>query len=311
MDRVGHGTSAKANGRDVQAELAAYFLGAEKGQRILSVRELSESLHMSVGAISIALNSLQDMGAVSIEKRGHMGSYLLDCSISKLFGISGRSPMVIAMSLPMHIRFEGLATSVKRILESSGIETYLIFIRGSRTRLKALHDNRCHAVLMSGLSAEGNENEENEIMHVLPPTTWLSGYCVFYRKHPVPGRPLRVGVDLQSSDHTRLTTVEFSGQDAELRSVSYVHITQMLKNGDIDAVVWNMDHMEDLNDPEIAFRPLSEGTMKEVGEKALSSALVGKKGDAAVRAVLQKLLDASLVMEIQAQVVEGKILAEY
>jgi hypothetical protein len=118
-------------------------------------------------------------------------------------------------------------------------------------------------------------------------------------------------VDLQSSDHTRLTNVEFSGQNVQMRSVSYVHITQLLKNGEIDAVVWNMDHMEDLNDPAIAYRPLSEKTMQEVGEKALSAAFVGKKGDAAVRSLLQKLVDAGTLMEIQKQVVEGKILAEY
>ena len=310
MDKIVR-SSAKTNGRDVQAELAEYFLSAELGQRIVSVRELSAALHMSVGAISIALNALQDMGAISIEKRGHMGSYLQESSASMLFALSGRSPMVIAMSLPMHIRFEGLATGVKRILEQSGIETYLIFVRGSKTRLKALHDNRCHAVLMSGLSAEGNENDENEIMHVLPPTTWLSGYCVFYRKDYDPVNPLRVGVDLQSSDHTRLTNVEFTEQNVQMRSVSYVHITQLLKNGEIDAVVWNMDHMEDLNDPMIAYRPLSEKTMQEVGEKALSAAFVGKKGDMAVRSLLQKLVDAGTLMEIQKQVVEGKILAEY
>lgn len=42
-----------------------------------------------------------------------------------------------------------------------------------------------------------------------------------------------------------------------------------------------------------------------------SSAFVGEKVDTAVRAVLRKLLDADALMEIQKQVVEGQILAEY
>jgi hypothetical protein len=66
---------------------------------------LAASTHMSVGSVSTALNGLQDLGAVKIEN-GHLGSVL---STSRLwnYGLVENDPLVIAMTLPMHRRFEG------------------------------------------------------------------------------------------------------------------------------------------------------------------------------------------------------------
>lgn len=305
-------SSIRQSVRDFEVRLIEYFLSLGEGERILNIREMSSSLHMSVGAISSALNRLQDIGAVNIEKRGHMGSYLTRMSVSKLWNLLGQGPLVIALSLPMHSRFEGLATGLKAAFEKVGIEAYLIFVRGSGTRLKALHDNRCHAVLMSGLAAEELTEKENEVLLSLPPTTWLSGYGIFYRtQQREAGRPLRVGVDIQSYDARKLTELEFAGQNIEIRCISYIYITKLLKKGEIDAIVWNTDQLDDLIRPGISYRPLSDRVMELVGQKALSTVFVGRKGDAVVRAVLRASIDPVELMEIQKQVVDGKMIPEY
>jgi hypothetical protein len=77
-----------------------------------------------------------------------LGSLVVSLSLGKLWDQVEQGPLVIGLTLPMHSRFEGLATGLKRSLEKAGIETYLIFIRGSRTRLKALKENRCHVAVM-------------------------------------------------------------------------------------------------------------------------------------------------------------------
>lgn len=290
--------------RDIQTELAGYFFSIEPGERILSVRDLSAGLHVSVGAVSNILNSMQEEGFVRIEKRGRMGSFLIEQSLSRLYNLMNRGPIVIAMGLPMHRRFEGLATATKRLVERMGIDLYFIFMRGAQARLQALHDNRCHAALMSCLSAEAYMKRENEILFTLPETSWISEYGVFYR--PSKRDILRVGVDLRSYDHVYLTNNEF-GDKVEQKSVSYIRLMQLLKNDEIDAIVWNKDQEEDLTNQGIEYRPLSQCTE---GKELLAS-FVGKKGNHVAARVLSVMEDTEEFMRIQRQVVNGEIPPEY
>jgi hypothetical protein len=198
--------------KDLQVSLARSLIQLEEGKRLPSIRKLAASTHMSVGSVSTALNGLQDMGAVQIHKRGHLGSLITSLSLGELWNLIEQGPLVIGMTLPMHRRFEGLATGLKQSLEKAGIETYLIFIRGSRTRLKALQENRCHVAVMSGLAADELSGKEHEILLRLPPGNWISGYCIFTAPRRWRENPLRVVVDPDSFDHRRLSELEFDGR---------------------------------------------------------------------------------------------------
>ena len=300
---------------DAQVTLAKYFFGLDIGSRIINVRGISAALNMSVGAVSNLMNGLQESGAISVEKRGHMGSYITGRSITKLWNIVGKGPMVIAMSLPMHVRFEGLATAIKKSLESAGIETYMTFIRGSRNRLQAVNDDRCHAAVMSLLSASDIPAGKNGILYTLPPGSWLSGYRVFYRKPSGDmERPLRVAVDHQSADHNKLTEIEFQDQNVELVPVSYVQTVRMLKKGEVDAIVWNEEQMDELESRDIYSRPLSDRTIALIGEqRPLCAAFVGKSAPegVGVKRVLEEYVTAENVERIQQQVVTGEIFPYY
>jgi len=298
--------------RDLQVSLAKYLIQIEEGQRLPSIRKLAASTQMSIGSVSSALNGLQDMGAVKIQKRGHLGSLVLSLSRGELWNLVEQGPLVIAMTLPMHGRFEGLATGLKKACEAAGIEAYLIFIRGSRTRLKALMENRCHVSVMSGLAADELCNREHEILLRLPPASWISSYCTFYRSPPPePGRPLRVAVDPDSFDHRRLTELEFAGQEVEFRWTSFVQISRLLKNGDVDATVWTSDQEEAYLGPGIQQRPLSDRVMELVGEKSVSATFVARRGSDSVRAVINTTMKADEIMEIQHKIVIGEMIPEY
>ena len=47
-------------------------------------------------------------------------------------------PLLLALSLPSTERINGLATAIRSSLGAAGVETYLMFIRGSRPRIAAL-----------------------------------------------------------------------------------------------------------------------------------------------------------------------------
>ncbi|NMB60660.1 MAG: GntR family transcriptional regulator, partial [Chloroflexi bacterium] len=154
--------------KELQVELAKYLIKFNNGQRLPSNRNLASATHMSMGSVSAALKELQDQGVVTIKNRGHLGSIVNDLSLGTLWNVVEQGPLVIALTLPMHCRFEGLATGLKMAFEKFGIETYLIYIRGSTTRIKALSQKRCHVAVMSGLAAEEHCRVEDEIIMELP-----------------------------------------------------------------------------------------------------------------------------------------------
>ena len=298
--------------KDLQISLAKRLIQLDEGQRLPSIRKLASSTHMSVGSVSTVLNDLQDMGAVEIQKRGHLGSVVVKLSLGDLWNLMEQGPLVIAMTLPMHRRFEGLATGVKRALEQAGIETYLIFIRGSRTRLKALDENRCHVALMSGLAADELRGKDHTILLTLPPGSWVSNYCIFYRELP-PGedRPLRVAVDPDSFDHRRLTDLVFAGQAIEQRLAPFVQFSRLMKNAEVDATVWTSDQEEAYLGPGILQKPLSQKAMHLVGEKSISAAFVSRSDSDALQAVLKAAIDPAQIIEIQSKIAADEMIPEY
>ena len=149
---------------------------------------------------------MEEQRVVRFQKRGHLGSYLESRSIGGLWGIAEQKPLVIALTIPSNLRFEGLATAIKTMLLENEIETYLIFIRGSSTRMKALRENLCHAVVLSQLSVEGECGNEEHVVLTLPSGSWLKENQIFSRANRIEQNvPLRVGVDPDSYDHYRIT----------------------------------------------------------------------------------------------------------
>lgn len=302
---------APSNSRELQYYLAKRLMQTKVGERLPTIQELEASTKMSVGSVSQALSGLEDMGAVKIARRGRLGSFVQERSLGELWTLAERDPLVIALTLPFHLRFEGLATSLKRSLSRADIAAYPIFIRGSRTRLVALRENRCHVAVMSGLAADELCGDTEEILLRLPPGSWVSDYCVFYRPLPESERRLRVGVDQDSFDHVRLSELEFADQDVELRPVSYIQLPRLLKSGHVDATVWTTDQVEAYVSPDILHRPLSDRVMDLVGEKSISTAFVARVGSDSVRAVFEATLEVDEILEIQRKVVAGEIIPEY
>ncbi len=298
--------------RELRTSLAEYLIQFEAGRHLPSIRELAKDTHMSLGSVSTALNELQEMGAVKIQNHGHLGSTVTELSWGILWNLIQQGPLVIALTLPMHRRFEGLATGIKMAFEKCGVEAYLIFIRGSTTRLKALKDNRCHVTVMSALAAEEHCGSEYEIIIELPPSSWISQYGIFYRTlEPEGGRPLRIAVDMDSSDHIKLSDLVFAGKKVEYKVGSYMQISRLLKNGDVDATVWTIDQADALLGSGVEFQPLSEKLMERIGAKSTSAAFVVRAGSAAVCAVCKAAIHPEEILAIQNKVSAGEMIPEY
>src|SRR5436190_1094327 len=198
---------------ELRALLAAFLVEAPIGGRIPTVRDLGAHFGASIGAVQQSLARLVEAGAIRVDSRRGQGTILSGRSLGALWSAARNEPLIVALPLPMTRQIQGLATGIKAALAETGIETYLTFSRGSRRRLHALEDGRCHAVVMSMLGAAEACGPRDEIALTLPPGTHASGHIVFERARTEESdRSLRVGLDRDSVDLQLMTELEFRGR---------------------------------------------------------------------------------------------------
>jgi hypothetical protein len=302
------------NGEDIVARFARYLLQLREGERMQSVRDFARTHSASVGTISNALAQIEGSGAVTLERRGHLGSFVTARSLGALWGLAEGEPLVLSFPLIAHPRLEGLATSLKKHLSAAGIDVYLMFIRGSRTRMKALREGRCHIAVMSQFAAEALCTADEQIALALPAESYVGRHAVFYRPGSSTegvGRPLRVAVDRDSFDVEGLTKLEFADQYVEYKPVTFSQLPRLLKGDYVDAGIWSMDDMSPHIGAQIAHRPLSPQVTTQVRDGDTSAALVIRRENTSVRAVTAALLDPATVLDLQRRVMDGEMVPEY
>ena len=299
-------------GIEVNRKLAAYFLSLQKGESINSIRNLSQSLQASLGLISQSITEIEENGAVAIERRGQLGSFIKEISIGKLWQIAIGEPLVIAHTLPSNRRYEGLAAAIKGAFHDAGIETYFIFIRGSRTRIKALRDHRCHIAITSLFAADGLCKTTESVVLSLPPGSFVGSHQLFLRANvPSAEHSLSAAVDPDSYDQMRLSEIEFQGQEVEFKKITFMNIFHYLSTNQVDVAIWTEDDMQSHLSNNIKKQSLSSHTQESAGTSNTQAALITRSGDTVVNAVINKVLLPSQLMEVQQAVMDGMIIPEY
>jgi hypothetical protein len=298
--------------REVQVKIAEYLLNLEAEDPIKSVRELASAFKASVGTISNAIQYLESAEIVKIDRRGHLGSFLIEKSLGGLWNVIQEGPLVIAFTIPSNLRFEGLATALKALLKASSIQTYLIFIRGSSTRIQALRENRCNAIVLSKLTADGQCGKNEKVALELSPESWLTENRLYFRKGKESSTaPIKVGIDPDSYDHKLITELEFKNQPYDAVLTNFTQLPRLLLGGQIDATVWNAEDDRFSASSAIYTRPLSPAVQKELGGRDASATLVTKKNAQSIQTILKNAIDPEELREIQQSVIAGEMLPEY
>ena len=299
---------------DIVPVLARQLLtAAAPPSRLPTVRELARQQHSSLSSIHFAIGRLEEAGAVEIEARGRQGAFMVGRSLSRLWAMAenGR-PLVIALPLASSPRYEALATAIKQILTRESMEVFLVFVRGSRQRLEAVRDGRCHLAVMSGFAASELCGADDALVCELPALTYNTGHRVFYKAGAEDQPPpLRVIIDRHSADQQLLTALEFAGQEVRLVPAMGVQIARMLAEGHGDAAVWTIDEMRVRWPDGVLDRPLSPAVREQVGDRDTRAVLVGRASAAAVLGAVTASIDGAEVEQIQLDVMAGRIVPEY
>ncbi|HSS61347.1 MAG TPA: YhfZ family protein [Candidatus Limnocylindrales bacterium] len=297
---------------DIVPALARQVLaGIEPGHRMPTVRALAREHHSSSSSVHAGIGRLEQRGAISIETRGRAGAFLVARSIERLWAMMDTGPLVIALPLASSPRYEALATALKQMITSAGLDVILMFVRGSRQRLQAMRDGRCQLAAMSSFAAAELCGEEDAIVLELPPNSYNTGHRVFYAPRAEGARPLRVVVDRHSADQQLLTALEFGESDVVTLPAMTAQIARMLEADQADAAVWTIDEMQGRWPARVLDRPLSAPVRERIGDRDTRAVLVGRSVDVEVLRAVCAALDPSQVERIQMDVLAGRIVPEY
>ncbi|MBA2631783.1 MAG: hypothetical protein H0U86_02075 [Chloroflexi bacterium] len=297
---------------DIVPLLARQFLvEVELQARLPTVRDLAREHRSSLSSVHAAIGRLEEAGGISIETRGRLGAFLIDRSVARLWTLSEGSPLVVAMPLASSPRYEALATALKQVLSRDGLDVFLIFVRGSRQRLQAVRERRCHLAAMSAFAAGELCRADEAPVIELGPNSYNTGHRVFYSSNGAENRPYRVIVDPHSADQQLLTALEFADRKTKRISATSTQIARLLEEGQGDAAVWTVDEMRVRWPDRILDRPLSPPVRERIGDRDTRAVLIGRNVDIDLLKAITSGLDPMTVEQIEADVLEGRLVAEY
>jgi hypothetical protein len=297
---------------DIVPELARRFLVApEPPSRLPTVRDLARDHGSSVASIHAAMGRLEEAGAIEVETKGRLGAFLVGRSLGRLWTTAEKAPLVISLPLASSPRYEALATAIKQQLTRAGLEVFLIFVRGSRQRLQAVREGRCHLAAMSSFAAGELCGPDDGVVLELPPQTYNTGHRVFYTAANPDPRQVRVIVDPYSADQQQLTALEFNGQDVAFVPAMGVQITRLLEIGKADAAVWTVDEMQVRRPDGILDRPMRPDVLKKIGDRDTRAVLVGVRVNAPTLRAVVGPIDGAEVVRVQGDVMAGRVVPEY
>ncbi|MDU5109145.1 MAG: GntR family transcriptional regulator YhfZ [Clostridium sp.] len=291
--------------------LAIEFLQLNEGDRIKTVAELAETYETARGTIQSAIKFLKNQNALTLESRGHLGTFIKEINYIRLLELTGIKSLVGVMPLPYSKRYEGLATGICKCLNDSGVNTNLAFMRGSNHRLKALEDGRYDFAVTSRLTADFylEQNKDIQIIKTFGDFSYVNEHIMVVSKK-FDGRfkkGTRVGIDTSSIDQFMLTKTYFEDLEVEYVNLNYSQFITALKENEIDAAIWNLDDLQDRQD-DIKFMPLNR---EEKNIKDTEAVIIANKKNSIVPALFSRVLDIEDVKEYQRLVMNKKIMPQY
>lgn len=300
------------NGKVILA-LAREFLLSSAGDRISTVENYAYRFGTGRGTVQSALKFLQKVGAVALESRGHLGTFIINIDYKILWDAADFGTIMAVMPLPYSARYEGLATGLSKAFASAGLPFSLAFMRGASVRINALLKGKYNFAVMSKLAArlETEKGTPIAVLHEFAPYTYVQDHVVIFRD-PRAAKikaGMRVALDPASVDQMILTCYECQGIEVQYVETPYTQIPQKLRSDQLDAAVWNMDEVKEKN-MSLNIRPLSREKSRAAASDDTVAVLVAQKEDS-ISEFLRRHLDFASIQEVQAQVVNRQLIPAY
>ena len=295
-------------------ELANLLLTHQRGDRIQSVQQYASQFGIGVGTVQAALGYLQEIEAVSLDSRGHLGTFIREINYPLIWSLTGQHHIVGGMPLPYSRRYEGLATGLHQAFERAGVALNLLYTRGALNRLRAMARGKLDFVILSRFAFESAPEYGLALEEVLGLgcESYVGQHIILLRDHDrheiEDGN--RVGIDPSSINQVLLVKEACRDKDVELVQVNYMNLMAAMQRGQIDATVWNRDDFYATSYPFKAV-PLSTGKGLDHIQKNTEAVVAVEKGNRLALRTLRSIIDPDLVCDIQRQVMDNELIPIY
>lgn len=225
-------------------ELAKDILSREIGENIDTIINYSEKFNLSLGTIQKSLTLLSEKNIVKLVKMGKYGTRIEKIDYKKLLNILGYEYLLCVMPITYSSRYKKIMDSISDSFRIP-ISLYFSHMRGGYVRLKLIEQGVFQFGVVSKLAAQEaiTSGLNLEIIEEFGPRTYVTKHVILKRKD---GLVRRVGVDLESNDHTFLTNLNFQkNENINFQEIKYSEVIEKLIEKTIDAAIWNYDDVLD------------------------------------------------------------------
>ncbi len=295
----------------VAMKLARELATMQVGARINTIAEYSEKYRTARGTVQSAIKLLEQYGAIRLEHKGHLGTFIDFLDYKVLWEFTGLNTIMGVMPLPYSKLYEGLATGLYKAIGEGEIPFGLAYMRGAQTRIDALKSGRYDFVITSKLAAMHciEAGLDLDIAVEFGRYTYVNEHAMIFsdssKRNIEDG--MKVGIDRSSIDHYLMTLKQCEGKDVQLVDIAYNQIISKLKTDKIDAAIWNIDEIIErkLN---IKYYPL---TSKDFKGEDTEAVIIVNSNNYGIRNFLEHFINREMVVETQRQVVKGIIIPNY
>lgn len=295
-------------------KLANMLLTHQKGDRLQPIQFYAEKFKTGVGTMQAAISYLQEIGAVAVDSRGHLGTFVREINYPVIWSLIGQNHIVGGMPLPYSRRLEGLATGLYEAFEQADVALNLVYTRGSLNRLQALANGKFDFVILSRFAFNNATDYGLTIEEVLSMGTgsYVGQHIILLNNHEKSQIEdgMRVGIDPSSIDQVLLAKEACRGIEVKYVEINYMNLMTAMQKGRIDATIWNQDDFYASSYPFKAV-PLSLKEQFTKAQENTEAIIVTEKGNRLLLQTLRSIANKELICNIQKQVMDNKLTPIY
>jgi YhfZ C-terminal domain/Helix-turn-helix domain len=293
-------------------EIARDLIPLDVGRKVKTTSEYARLLRAGQGTVQKAFKRLEEMQAMVLESRGHLGTYLAAKDLGRLWAVSGLGIVTGVMPLPDSREYEGIATALAHLFDVANIPLNLLHLNGARRRIEHLKSG-ADFVVLSRFSAERALAEDPTLrvfLSSVPGSFYDSNSLRVMVEADATDRKggiRRVGIDETSWDHAAVTRLEFEDAPVEFIQSPYHMIPDLILGRAIDAAVWRTTTRRVQAASEaLSFRRLRSEDARRVSEAQSRLALVGTEENGITKSLFSEIVDERRMLEIRNEVIAGE-----
>lgn len=298
---------------EVAIQIASILLELEIGSRIPNISELSAKLNVGAGTVQTALKMLETEQAIKVQSRGHQGTTLESLDRILLWKLTGQPWVFGSMPLPYTSRLEGFATAIYKQFERVELPFNIQYMRGGKSRLQKLSAGAFHFAICSKNAAilAQKDYDNLEILFEFDAHSYMDQPAIVFSNDEVTEIKdgMKIGIDSFSYDHVYLNEYVCKDKQVTFVPVKYSELSEKLKQGEIDASLWNLDEIKAKFSAK-NIHLIEDSVIDEIID-AGKAVIVIRSDDKRLKLMLPDILDMESIRQIQEDVIQKRMLPSY